>query len=95
MKLIGKNELNKNVWNSPEMNILLISYRFASTIFYFSCRNKQYSDNLPAVSFVICFYNEAWSALLRTVYSVIDRTPPKLLREIVLVDDSSDLRKAC
>ncbi len=68
--------------------------KFANANFYFSCPKKQYSDNLPAVSVVICFYNEAWSALLRTVYSVIDRTPAKLLREIVLVDDSSDLRKA-
>ena len=42
---------------------------------------------------IICFYNEAWSALLRTIHSVLDRTPPDLLYEIVLVDDSSELRK--
>ena len=29
--------------------------------------------------------------LLRTVHSVLDRTPPNLLYEIVLVDDSSEL----
>ena len=46
--------------------------------------------HLPSASVVICFYNEARSALLRTVYSVIERTPQYLLHEIILVDDSSD-----
>ena len=42
---------------------------------------------------VICFFNEAFSALLRTVHSVLDRTPPFLLHEIILVDDYSELGK--
>lgn len=40
---------------------------------------------------VICFFNEAFSALLRTVHSVLDRTPAYLLHEIILVDDHSEL----
>lgn len=43
---------------------------------------------------VICFFNEALSALLRTVHSVLDRTAPFLLHEIILVDDYSDLGNA-
>lgn len=46
---------------------------------------------LPSASIVICFFNEALSALLRTVHSVLDRTPAYLLHEIILVDDHSEL----
>ncbi|KAL3831975.1 hypothetical protein ACJMK2_023663 [Sinanodonta woodiana] len=53
------------------------------------CESVTYQSDLPQASVIICFYNEAWSALLRTVHSVIDKTPPHLLYEIVLVDDYS------
>lgn len=49
---------------------------------------------LPSASVVICFFNEAFSALLRTVHSVLDRTPAYLLHEIILVDDHSELGNA-
>lgn len=56
-----------------------------------ACRAQPYPGDLPAASVVICFYNEALSALLRTVHSVLDRTPARLLRQLVLVDDASEL----
>ncbi|XP_029707774.2 putative polypeptide N-acetylgalactosaminyltransferase 9 [Aedes albopictus] len=46
---------------------------------------------LPETSIVVVFYNEAWSVLLRTVHSILDRSPPGLVKEIVLVDDFSFL----
>uniref|UniRef100_M4A4H1 Polypeptide N-acetylgalactosaminyltransferase n=1 Tax=Xiphophorus maculatus TaxID=8083 RepID=M4A4H1_XIPMA len=55
------------------------------------CRQKAYPAGLPAASVVICFFNEAPSALLRTVHSVLDRSPAHLLHEVILVDDHSEL----
>ncbi|XP_018321070.1 polypeptide N-acetylgalactosaminyltransferase-like 6 [Agrilus planipennis] len=53
------------------------------------CKTKKYLKNLPRVSVIVPFHNEHWSTLLRTVYSVINRSPQHLLHEIILVDDFS------
>uniref|UniRef100_A0A915CCR0 Polypeptide N-acetylgalactosaminyltransferase n=2 Tax=Parascaris univalens TaxID=6257 RepID=A0A915CCR0_PARUN len=54
------------------------------------CKYWHYPEDLPTASVVIVFHNEGWSPLMRTVHSVILRSPPNLLKEIVLVDDFSD-----
>eukprot|EP00045_Choanoeca_perplexa_P014493 m.170602 g.170602 ORF g.170602 m.170602 type:complete len:573 (+) comp16694_c0_seq1:3347-5065(+) len=55
------------------------------------CSRKTYDvANLPDMSVIFVFHNEARSTLLRSIRSVIDRTPAELLREIILIDDHSD-----
>uniref|UniRef100_A0A3Q3J4B6 Glycosyltransferase 2-like domain-containing protein n=1 Tax=Monopterus albus TaxID=43700 RepID=A0A3Q3J4B6_MONAL len=46
--------------------------------------------NLPQLSVIFIFVNEALSVLLRSVHTAIQRTPSHLLKEIILVDDHSN-----
>ncbi|MPC07536.1 putative polypeptide N-acetylgalactosaminyltransferase 10 [Portunus trituberculatus] len=56
------------------------------------CALKKYSERLPTVSVVIPFFEEHWTTLLRTVVSVMHRSPPEILRQIILVDDGSTMK---
>ena len=56
-----------------------------------TCRQINYDtpQSLPTTSVILIFSNEALSAVLRTVWSLILRTPKEMLNEIILVDDGS------
>lgn len=56
------------------------------------CGSVEYPLKLPNASIIICFYNEHFNTLLRSIHSIIDRTPSELLHDIILIDDYSDIK---
>lgn len=76
---------NYNLYASDHISVRrnLLDYRSME------CRDLAYPRRLPTVSVIIILYNEAWSMILRTIWSIIDRSPPELLHQIIIVDDAS------
>lgn len=82
-----RNSFNQYLSDHISVHRSLVDFRTD----YCKAMMSNYSRNLPATSVIIIFHNEAWSTLLRSVHSVIDRSPEHLLTEIILVDDFSDM----
>ncbi|KAM4839805.1 putative polypeptide N-acetylgalactosaminyltransferase 8 [Urocitellus parryii] len=55
----------------------------------FRCVQKSYPSLLPSLGVILIFMDESLSIIQRAITSVISRTPPRLLKEIILVDDFS------
>uniref|UniRef100_A0A8D3C448 Polypeptide N-acetylgalactosaminyltransferase n=1 Tax=Scophthalmus maximus TaxID=52904 RepID=A0A8D3C448_SCOMX len=53
------------------------------------CAEKKYPADLPTISVVLIYLDEALSIIKRAIRSVMDKTPARLLKEIILVDDHS------
>ena len=55
------------------------------------CKKQVYHDKLPSASIIICYYHEEINVLLRTIHSVLERTPATFLKEILIINDQSDI----
>lgn len=80
-----KEEHNYNVFASQQISLRrsLPDYRYPE------CQKVVYPKKLPTTSIVIVVHNEILETLLRTIWSVVDRSPAELVKEIILVDDAS------
>ncbi|KAK3908178.1 Putative polypeptide N-acetylgalactosaminyltransferase 9 [Frankliniella fusca] len=81
----------KNAFNQYVSDLISVHRKLPDPRDHWCKEPGRYLDNLPQTAVIICFHNEAWSVLLRTVHSVLDRSPPSLIKEIILVDDFSDM----
>ncbi|KAL3124157.1 hypothetical protein niasHT_004746 [Heterodera trifolii] len=81
-----QNQFNLMASDRISINRTLPDYRIEK------CKSVESSlaTNSATVSIIIVFHNEAWSTLLRTLHSVLNRTPLHLLAEIILIDDLSE-----
>ena len=56
------------------------------------CLTKNYSilENPKKASIIFNVFNEAWSTLIRSVFSILHTAPLSLVEEMILIDDNSD-----
>lgn len=84
----------KRLWHINKFNLVVSDMialnRTLPDVRKEACQKLNYGQQvLPSATIIIVFHNEAWSTLMRTIYSVISRTPRYLLKQIILVDDNS------
>uniref|UniRef100_A0A8C4ZZV3 Polypeptide N-acetylgalactosaminyltransferase n=1 Tax=Gadus morhua TaxID=8049 RepID=A0A8C4ZZV3_GADMO len=85
----GQDPYARNKFNQLESDKLRMDRAVPDTR-HDNCKHSKWKSELPASSVVITFHNEARSALLRTIVSVLKKSPVHLVKEIILVDDYSD-----
>ncbi|KAM9010789.1 polypeptide N-acetylgalactosaminyltransferase 5 [Ara ararauna] len=88
-----KQEEAKSRWKEGNFNVYLSDLipvdRAIADTRPAGCSEQRVHDDLPNTSIIMCFVDEVWSTLLRSVHSVLSRSPPHLIEEVILVDDFS------
>ncbi|CAL8097693.1 unnamed protein product [Calicophoron daubneyi] len=88
---VAENFKNQNGFNIYVSDKVAID-RSLTDIRHPNCKTKLYSSKLPQTSVIIPFFEEHWSTLLRTFNTTLLRSPPNLIKEVILVDDGSTMR---
>ncbi|XP_060033892.1 polypeptide N-acetylgalactosaminyltransferase 5 isoform X2 [Erinaceus europaeus] len=90
---LGKEKEAERRWKEGNFNVYLSDLipvdRAIEDTRPAGCEEQLVHDSLPTTSVIMCFVDEVWSTLLRSVHSVLNRSPPNLIKEILLVDDFS------
>ncbi|NXS52737.1 GALT5 acetylgalactosaminyltransferase, partial [Brachypteracias leptosomus] len=88
-----KQEEAKSRWKEGNFNVYLSDLipvdRAIADTRPAGCSEQRVHDDLPTTTIIMCFVDEVWSTLLRSVHSVLSRSPPHLIEELILVDDFS------
>lgn len=79
---------NENYFNEIASNMMSVE-RYLGDYRPRECFNLKVSSHLPATSIIMTFCEESWFTLLRSVHSVMNRSPPEILTELILIDDFS------
>ncbi|XP_078084455.1 polypeptide N-acetylgalactosaminyltransferase 5 [Mustelus asterias] len=86
-------KLAKDKWNEGHFNVYLSNMipldRAIPDTRPEGCSDQVVHNNLPTTSVIMCFVDEVWSTLLRSVHSIFNRSPAHLIKEVILVDDFS------
>ncbi|XP_016340917.1 polypeptide N-acetylgalactosaminyltransferase 16-like [Sinocyclocheilus anshuiensis] len=90
----GEDPYREHAFNLQESDRLGSDRTIRDTRHY-RCASMTFDLDLPPTSIIITFHNEARSTLLRTIKSVLMRSPPHLIQEIILVDDFSSDPEDC
>uniref|UniRef100_A0A8C8R815 Polypeptide N-acetylgalactosaminyltransferase n=1 Tax=Pelusios castaneus TaxID=367368 RepID=A0A8C8R815_9SAUR len=88
-----KQEEAKHRWKEGNFNVYLSDLipvdRAIDDTRPAGCSDQLVHNDLPTTTIIMCFVDEVWSTLLRSVHSVLNRSPSHLITEIILVDDFS------
>ncbi|XP_051579185.1 polypeptide N-acetylgalactosaminyltransferase 16-like isoform X2 [Myxocyprinus asiaticus] len=90
----GEDPYREHAFNLQESD-RLGSERAIRDTRHYRCASMTFDPDLPPTNIIITFHNEARSTLLRTIKSVLTKSPPHLIQEIILVDDFSSDPEDC
>uniref|UniRef100_A0A5K3EWY6 Glyco_trans_2-like domain-containing protein n=1 Tax=Mesocestoides corti TaxID=53468 RepID=A0A5K3EWY6_MESCO len=79
-----------NAFNEYASNMISVR-RYLPDMRESQCLDFKYDRPHEPASIILCFHNEAWSVLLRSVHSIFDRSKDELIKEVILVDDASTM----